>query len=70
MNAFVTSQGFTQISMISVIVGAISNIIFAPIFIYGLDMGVRGATLATILSQALSCVPGTKLVRHQVRNQQ
>ena len=56
MNAFVTAQGFTQISMISVIVGAVSNIILDPIFIYGLDMGVRGAALATILSQALSCV--------------
>ena len=56
MNAFVTAQGFTHISMISVIVGAVSNIILDPIFIYGLDMGVRGAALATILSQALSCV--------------
>ncbi len=56
MNAFVTAQGFTQISMISVIVGAVSNIILDPIFIYGLDMGVRGAALATILSQALSCI--------------
>jgi len=56
MNAFVTAQGFTHISMISVIVGAVSNIILDPILIYGLDMGVRGAALATILSQALSCV--------------
>ncbi|MBQ7932095.1 MAG: MATE family efflux transporter [Clostridia bacterium] len=56
MNAFVTAQGFTQISMISVIVGAVSNIILDPIFIYGLDMGVRGAALATVLSQALSCI--------------
>ena len=56
MNAFVTAQGFTHISMISVIVGAVSNIILDPIFIYGLDMGVRGAALATVLSQALSCI--------------
>ncbi len=56
MNAFVTAQGFTKISMISVIIGAVANIILDPIFIYGMDMGVRGAALATIISQALSCV--------------
>lgn len=56
MNAFVTAQGFTKISMISVIVGAVANIILDPIFIYGLGMGVRGAALATVLSQSLSCV--------------
>jgi len=56
MNAFVTAQGFTIISMFSVIIGAVANIILDPIFIYGLDMGVRGAALATIISQALSCV--------------
>ena len=56
MNAFITAQGFTGISMGSVIVGAVANIILDPIFIYGFDMGVRGAALATILSQALSCV--------------
>ena len=56
MNAFVTAQGFTKISMISVIVGAAANIILDPIFIYGLDMGVRGAALATVISQAVSCV--------------
>ena len=55
MNAFITAQGFTKISMISVIVGAVSNIILDPIFIYALNMGVRGAALATIISQALSC---------------
>ena len=55
MNAFVTAQGFTKISMISVIVGAVANIILDPIFIYGLGMGVRGAALATVLSQSLSC---------------
>lgn len=56
MNAFISAQGFTFISMISVIVGAVSNIILDPIFIYGLDMGVKGAALATIISQALSCI--------------
>ena len=56
MNAFVTAQGFTKVSMISVIIGAVTNIALDPLFIYALDMGVRGAALATILSQALSCV--------------
>ncbi len=56
MNAFVTAQGFTKISMLSVIIGAVTNIILDPIFIYGMDMGVRGAALATVISQALSCV--------------
>lgn len=56
MNSFVTAQGFTRISMFSVIIGAASNIILDPIFIYGFDMGVRGAALATVISQALSCV--------------
>jgi len=56
MNAFITAQGFTGVSMISVIVGAAANIILDPIFIYGLDMGVKGAALATVISQALSCV--------------
>jgi putative MATE family efflux protein len=41
--------------MISVLVGAIANIILDPVLIYGLDMGVRGAALATIISQSLSC---------------
>ena len=56
MNAFITAQGFTKTSMVAVIVGALSNIILDPICIYGLDLGVKGAALATILSQALSCV--------------
>ena len=54
MNAFISAQGFTKISMISVIVGAIANIALDPLFIYAFGMGVRGAALATILSQALS----------------
>ena len=56
MNAFIIAQGFTRISMLSVLIGAISNIILDPIFIFGLNLGVRGAALATILSQALSCI--------------
>jgi len=56
MNSFITAQGFTKISMVSVMIGAVCNIILDPIFIFGLNMGVRGAALATILSQAVSCV--------------
>jgi putative MATE family efflux protein len=56
MNAFITAQGFTNMSMVSVIVGAVANIILDPILIYGFGMGVRGAALATIISQALSCI--------------
>ena len=53
MNAFITAQGFAKTGMLSVLIGAVSNI---PIFIFGMHMGVRGAALATILSQALSCI--------------
>jgi len=56
MNAFITAQGFTKTSMISVMVGAFSNILLDPLFIYAFDMGVKGAALATVISQALSCV--------------
>ena len=56
MNLFITAQGFATTSMLSVLIGAVSNIILDPIFIYGFHLGVRGAALATILSQAVSCV--------------
>lgn len=56
MNAFITAQGFAKTGMLSVLIGAVSNIILDPIFIFGMHMGVRGAALATILSQALSCI--------------
>lgn len=56
MNFFITAQGFTRISMISVLIGAAANILLDPLFIFVLHMGVRGAALATILSQALSCI--------------
>ena len=55
MNAFITAQGFAKTGMLSVLIGAVANIILDPIFIYGLNMGVKGAALATIISQALSC---------------
>ena len=58
MNAFISAQGFTKISMVSVLIGAVANIALDPLFIYAFGMGVRGAALATILSQALSCAWG------------
>ncbi len=56
MNTFITAQGFATTGMLSVLIGAVCNIVLDPIFIYGLHMGVKGAALATILSQAASMV--------------
>ena len=56
MNAFITAQGFAKTGMLSVLIGAVANIILDPIFIFGLNMDVRGAALATIISQAFSCI--------------
>ncbi len=56
MNSFINSQGFGTIGMVTVLLGAVANIILDPIFIFVLDMGVRGAALATILSQFLSAL--------------
>lgn len=56
MNAFISAQGFANISMKTIMIGAICNIILDPIFIFGFNMGVQGAALATILSQAISCI--------------
>lgn len=56
MNAFIIGQGFTKMGMYTIVVGAIINIILDPILIYGFDMGVQGAALATILSQCASAV--------------
>ena len=49
MNAFISCQGFSKTSMMTVLIGAILNIILDPIFIFGFNMGVRGAALATII---------------------
>ena len=56
MNVFITTQGFASISMLTTVIGAVINIILDPILIYGCGMGVRGAALATVISQAFSCV--------------
>lgn len=56
MNPFINAQGFSRMGMVTVAVGAVVNIILDPIFIFGLNMGVRGAALATVISQACSAV--------------
>lgn len=54
LNSFISTQGYAKYSMLTVIIGAVTNIILDPILIFGLNMGVRGAAVATVLSQALS----------------
>ena len=56
MNAFISAQGFAKTSMLTTLIGAVCNIILDPIFIFALGMGARGAALATVLSQAVSCI--------------
>ena len=56
MNAFISAQGFTKISMLSVMIGAIINIALDPVFIFGFDMGVKGAAVATVIAQTVSAV--------------
>lgn len=56
MNPFITTQGFARISMMTTLIGAVINIILDPIFIFAFHMGVQGAALATVLSQAVGAV--------------
>lgn len=56
MNHYINSQGFPKIGMLSVIIGAVTNIILDPIMIFGMDLGIRGAALATVISQSVSAV--------------
>lgn len=56
MNPYINTQGFARVGMTTVIVGAITNIILDPILIFGLNMGVKGAALATIIAQTLSAI--------------
>ena len=56
LNPFITSQGRSDIAMISVLIGAITNIILDPIFIFLFGLGVKGAAIATVISQALSAI--------------
>ncbi|MBE6978849.1 MAG: MATE family efflux transporter [Ruminococcaceae bacterium] len=56
MNPFITTQGFAKTSMLTTIIGAVINIVLDPILIFGFDMGVAGAAIATVLSQAVSAI--------------
>ena len=56
MNTFITTQGFAKISMLTTVIGAGINIVLDPILIFGLNMGVKGAAIATVASQAVSAV--------------
>ena len=56
MNPFITTQGFARISMLTTVIGAVINIVLDPIFIFVMDLGVSGAALATVLSQAVSAI--------------
>ena len=56
MNGFISAQGFPKIGMMTTILGAVLNLILDPVFIFGLDMGVSGAALATVISQIVSAI--------------
>lgn len=56
LNPFILTQGYSLFAMCSVLVGAVTNIVLDPIFIFSLGMGVKGSALATVLSQLLSCM--------------
>ncbi len=56
LNGFINAQGFPRIGMLTTLLGAVLNLVLDPIFIFGLHMGVGGAALATVLSQAVSCI--------------
>ena len=63
LNAFISAQGFSKISMLTVIIGAVTNIVLDPLFIFVLDMGVSGAAVATVISQAISAVWAYRFLR-------
>lgn len=56
MNMFITAQGFAKTGMLSVLIGAVCNIVLDPVFIFGMNLGVRGAAIATVISQACSTI--------------
>ena len=62
LNMFISAQGFSMISMLTVVIGAVTNIILDPVLIFGFHMGVQGAAVATVLSQALSAVWAVKFL--------
>ena len=56
LNTFISAQGRAMVAMCSVVIGAVLNIVLDPVFIFAFDMGVRGAAIATVLSQAVSAL--------------
>jgi len=56
LNGYITAQGFPKIGMCSIVIGALCNIVLDPVFIFLFDMGVAGAALATVISQAIAAV--------------
>lgn len=62
MNNFINSQGFGKMGMMTILCGAVANIILDPVFIFGFGMGVQGAAIATVISQGLSAVFALKFL--------
>lgn len=62
MNPFINTQGFAKIGMATVMIGAVINIVLDPILIFGFDMGVKGAALATIIAQLASAIWALKFL--------
>ena len=56
LNSYINAQGFPRVGMMTTVMGAVINVILDPIFIFALDMGVQGAAIATVISQAISCL--------------
>ena len=56
LNSFIAAQGFSVISMLTTVSGAVSNLLLDPLLIFGLDLGIRGASIATVVSQTVSAV--------------
>ena len=55
LNPFVTSQGFARTGMMTILIGAVANILLDPLFIFVFNMGVRGAAIATVISSSYAC---------------
>ena len=65
LNSFISCQGQAKTAMLSIMIGAAANIVLDPIFIFGFGMGVRGAALATIISQCLSAIWVVRFLRSE-----
>ena len=61
MNPFINAQGYSLIGMLSVAIGAAANLVLDPLFIFGLGFGVRGAAIATVISQCMSVFPNQEI---------